>query len=193
MEKQQKWTLTGEAFHKLLLSLDPDVQRAGEIYESIRLTLIKFFDWRGVHFPEDCADETFNRIMRKLEAGETIADVKTYCYGVARFVLLESLKKPDHKRADLDNLPPLMSPVQEEPPSNLRLECFTTCLQMLPTETKQLILQYYQDETRAKINNRALLADKLGIPLNALRSRAQRIRMKLEECINKCLNKKPRG
>ena len=192
MEKQLKWTLTGEAFHKLLLSLDPDVQRAGEIYESIRLTLIKFFDWRGVHFPEDCADETFNRIMRKLEAGETIEDVKTYCHGIARFVLLETLKNPDHKRTDLDNLPPLVSPVQEEPTSNLRLECFTNCLQQLPPETRQLILQYYQDETRAKINNRALLADKLGIPLNALRSRAQRIRFKLEECINKCLKKKSR-
>ena len=190
MEKQLKWTLTGEAFHKLLLSLDPDVQRAGEIYESIRLTLIKFFDWRGVHFPEDCADETFNRIMRKLEAGETIEDVKTYCHGIARFVLLETLKNPDHKRTDLDNLPPLVSLVQEEPTSNLRLECFTNCLQQLPPETRQLILEYYQDETRAKINNRVLLADKLGLPLNALRSRAQRIRMKLEVCINKCLKKK---
>ena len=190
MEKQLKWTLTGEAFHKLLLSLDPDVQRAGEIYENIRLTLIKFFDWRGVHFPEDCADETFNRIIRKLDAGETIEDVKTYCHGIARFVLLETLKNPDHKRTDLDNLPPLVSLVQEEPTSNLRLECFTNCLQQLPPETRQLILEYYQDETRAKINNRVLLADKLGLPLNALRSRAQRIRMKLEVCINKCLKKK---
>ena len=97
MAKQLEWTLTGEALQKLLLSLDPDVQRAGEIYETIRLTLIKFFDWRGVHFPEECADETFNRIMRKLEAGETIIDVKTYCHGVARFVLLESLKNPNIK------------------------------------------------------------------------------------------------
>lgn len=190
MAKRLDWTLTGEAFQKLLFSLDPDVQRAGEIYESIRLTLIKFFDWRGVHFPEECADETFNRIVRKLEAGETIVDVKTYCHGVARFVLLESLKKPEHKSTNLENLPPLVAPVQEEPNSNYRLECFRQCLQALPPETKQLILQYYQDESRAKINNRTMLAEKLGLPLNALRSRAQRIRMKLEECINKCLKKK---
>ena len=192
MPKQLEWTLTSEAFQKLLLSLDPDVQRAGEIYESIRLTLIKFFDWRGVHFPEDCADETFNRIMRKLDEGETIEDVKTYCHGIARFVLLETLRNPDHKRTDLENLPPLVAPVQEEPASNYRLECFRQCLQSLPPDTKQLILQYYQDENRAKINNRTMLAEKLGLPLNALRSRAQRIRMKLEQCINKCLKKKSR-
>jgi DNA-directed RNA polymerase specialized sigma24 family protein len=192
MAKQLEWTLTGEALQKLLLSLDPDVQRAGEIYENIRFTLIKFFDWRGVHFPEECADETFNRIMRKLEAGETIVDVKTYCHGVARFVLLESRKAPDNKYTDLERLPPLVAPTQEEPESNYRLECFRQCLQAMPTDTKDMILHYYRDESRAKINNRALLADKLGIPLNALRSRAQRIRAKLEDCITSCMKKKSR-
>ena len=34
------------------------------------------------------------------------------------------------------------------------------------------------------------MAERMGIPLNALRSRAQRIRNRLEECVNGCVNKK---
>jgi hypothetical protein len=61
-----EWTLTEEAFAKFLAQLDPDTERAGERYETLRLTLVKFFDWRGAHFPEECADETFNRVARKI-------------------------------------------------------------------------------------------------------------------------------
>ena len=63
------------------------------------------------------------------------------------------------------------------------------CLNELPTESNQLILQYYEDERRVKINNRQAMADRLGIPLNALRSRVQRIRDKLEQCITHCLSR----
>jgi hypothetical protein len=40
-------------------------------------------------------DETFNRVMRKLEEVETIRDLPTYCQGVARLVLLQSLERPN--------------------------------------------------------------------------------------------------
>jgi hypothetical protein len=53
-----------------------------------------------------------------------------------------------------------------------------------------LILQYYSDDKREKIDRRLSLARRLSIPLNALRSRAQRIRNRLEECVNGCLKKK---
>jgi hypothetical protein len=39
-------------------------------------------------------DETFNRVTRKLEEGEPINDVPTYCQGVARLALLQSLERP---------------------------------------------------------------------------------------------------
>lgn len=189
MAKQPEWTITGEALQKFLLCLDPDVQRAGEIYETIRVTLIKFFDWRGAHFPEECADETFNRVMRKLDEGDVIADVKTYCQGVARFVLMEARKAPDAKRSDFETLPPLVAPATTIDETNPHLDCFTNCLRALPDDGRQLILQYYQDEKRSKINNRIALAHQLGIPLNAVRSRAQRLRNKLEECVHSCVKK----
>jgi hypothetical protein len=39
-------------------------------------------------------DEAFNRVTRKLEEGETIHDLPTYCYGVACMVFLQSLERP---------------------------------------------------------------------------------------------------
>jgi DNA-directed RNA polymerase specialized sigma24 family protein len=181
------WELTGAAFAKLLAGLDPDPERAGEKYEELRLRLIKLCDWRGAQFPEECADETLNRVARKLDEGATIQDLPTYCQGVARLVFLEKLKHPERRRADLEELAPLAAPEPQE--SDERQECFEQCLRELPPESRQLIMHYYQDDKRAKINNRLALAERLGIPLNALRSRAQRIRDRLEECINQCQKK----
>ena len=181
------WTLTAEAFQKFLSCLDPNVEKAGEKYEAIRQTLIKFFDWRGAHFPEDCADETLNRVTRKLDEGDTIQDVATYCHGVARMVFLEKLKSPDQRRTDFEELPQSVLTAPEPDDPDPRQECFNRCLRELPEENRQLILHYYQDEKRTKINNRLSLAERLGIPLNALRRRAQRIRDKLEQCVQQCV------
>lgn len=187
---KDKWALTGEALAKFLACLDADSERAGEKYEAIRLTLMKFFDWRGAHYPEECADETLNRVIRKIDEGESIRDIPTYCHGVARLVFLETLKSPESKQTDFDEVSPALLIASEPDEEDPRQECFNGCLRELPTESQHLIMQYYQDEKRAKINHRLALAEKLGIPLNALRSRAQRIRDKLEECVHRCLKKK---
>lgn len=186
--KQTEWVLTEEAFNGFLSCLDADTQRAGEKYEAIRWRLVKYFDWRGAHFPQECADETINRVIRKLESGETIRDIPTYCYGMARLVFLETLKKPDNRQVSLDELNRVAAPPFQEENSDER-ECFERCLSDLPVESRHLILQYYQDERRDKINNRLAMADQLGIPLNALRNRVQRIKDKLERCVANCLGK----
>ena len=41
----------------LLKFLDPDRERAGERYETVRSRLIRLFEWRGCSSPEDLADE----------------------------------------------------------------------------------------------------------------------------------------
>lgn len=190
LSSKPSWNLTAESFAKLLACLDPNPEKAGEKYEAIRQTLVKFFDWRGAHFPEECADETLNRVTRKIDEGEVIQDVTTYCHGIARLVFLETLKSPDSRRTDLENAPELTIAAHDIEEPNARQECFNRCLRALPAENQQILLQYYQDEKRAKINNRLTLAEHLGIPLNALRNRVQRLRDKLEECINRCLQKK---
>ncbi|MEW6130417.1 MAG: sigma-70 family RNA polymerase sigma factor [Acidobacteriota bacterium] len=184
---KSEWTLTADAFAGFLAYLDANQDRAGEKYETLRLMLVKFFDWRGAHFPEECADETFNRVIKKIEAGEEIRDIATYCRGVARLLFLETLKHPDQRSVSLDELQHAAENLTENADADRQRECFEHCLNQLPVESRQLILEYYRDEKRDKIDNRLALAERLGIPLNALRSRAQRVRNKLENCVKRCM------
>jgi RNA polymerase sigma factor (sigma-70 family) len=180
------WTLGEEAFRKFLARLDPDPARAGVEYERLRMMLLKFFDWRGAHFPEDCVDETLNRVIRKLDRDESIEEVFSYCHGIARLVFLESRKRREVSQAEVvDRLPGTAFRVDNERDEE-RMECFEQCLDELSLESRQLIFQYYSEDKRKKIDNRKELAESLGIPSNALRSRAQRIRKRLEECIEHC-------
>ncbi len=188
---KKEYVLTGEAFAKLLAFLDADPEQAGEKYETTRRMLIKFFDWRGALLLEELADETLNRVTRKIDEGDEIRDFLNYCYGVARLVFLESLKRPDRKREPLEDLEPILAAPAEKPEEeDQQYECFEGCLESLPSESREIITQYYQDEKQDKIDHRKKLAERLGIPLNALRSRAQRMRDRLEKCVSQCLQKK---
>jgi DNA-directed RNA polymerase specialized sigma24 family protein len=186
---KSRWTLSREGFTAFLACLDSDPDRAGEKYESLRLTLIKFFDWRGAYFPDECTDETINRVIRKIEGGEAIQDIPTFCHGVARLVFLEKLKSPESRTTDIDKVPAgvLIAPEPDE--RDPRRGCLDRCLRELQLESRQLILRYYREDKRAKIDNRQALAADLGIPLNALRSRAQRIRDRLGQCVQRCLTR----
>jgi RNA polymerase sigma factor (sigma-70 family) len=179
---QKKSGLTKEAFDKLLACLDPDRQRAGERYETIRRKLMKFFETRGGLFPEDLADETINRVARKIDQGEEIRNPESYFFGVARRVLQESWRAqpPRHQQWQLS----------DHHQSEQRLECLQECLQKLPPESRPLVIEYYQAEGSAKIEGRKKLAERLKIPLDALRHRVHRLREKLEACVSDCLQKK---
>jgi len=89
--RARSWTLDGQSFDRLLGLLDSDRDRAGERYELIRTQLVRIFEWRGCPYPESLADETIDRVGRRLEQGEQIraADPALYFYGVARNVLKE--------------------------------------------------------------------------------------------------------
>jgi DNA-directed RNA polymerase specialized sigma24 family protein len=69
--------------------------------------------------------------------------------------------------------------------------CLEKCMQNLTPGNRVLVLQYYQEEKRAKIDQRKKLADRLGIALNALRIRACRIRSSLQQCVQTCINEAP--
>src|SRR5262245_13433207 len=86
---RRKWTLSQEAFDTFLTSLAEDRESAGERYIEIRNNLIKFFEWRGGPFPEDHADETINRIAKKVFEKEDVRNPASYYIGVARMILFE--------------------------------------------------------------------------------------------------------
>lgn len=187
-----RWELTAEAFAKLLAGFDANPERAAAGYESLRLALVKFFDWQGAMFPEELADETFNRVARKLDEGVKLQNATTYCHGVARLVLLESRKRAENRRAEFDEAVAIADPREqsEAPSDDERRTCFDRCLAELPVENRRLVLSYYQHDKRQKIDGRQAMADQLGLALNALRSRVQRIRDRLEQCVRRCLTGK---
>jgi RNA polymerase sigma factor (sigma-70 family) len=186
-------TLTAEAFAKLLACFDLDRDRAGEKYEDLRRTLIRFFEWRGAPFPEEHADEAFNRVARKLAKGLEINNVRSYCYEVARLVCLEAFKGPDSKREPLEPDHPraaIVADVDEAHDRENLMICLDQCLESLPEDGRRLLLEYYQDDTRSQIDRRKALAASLKLNREALANRAQRLRAKLEQCVTRCFKKK---
>src|SRR5262245_39087778 len=67
-------------------------------------------------------------------------------------VLLEKLKAPESRRADFEGLPPAALVAPDPKEEDEKQDCFELCLKELPVESLQLILQYYSDEKREKIN-----------------------------------------
>ncbi len=193
---KKEWVLTQDAFDTLLDWLDSDRDRAGRKYESIRLRLIKIFTCRGCHEAEELADETINRVIArvvKLASGYE-GDPALYFYGVSQKVHLEYLRKAHSQPI---NLPfategsqitqaiDLTSDIEPE------YECLERCLEHLPADNRKLVLEYYQQEKHAKIEHRKLLATELGIAVNALRIRAHRIRLVLQQCVRDCIEQQP--
>jgi RNA polymerase sigma factor (sigma-70 family) len=195
---KKRWELTQAAFDKLLAELDADVERAAHQYEVIRNGVMRFFECRGGSSPADLADETINRVARKLLEGATILanSIAGYFYGVARNVLREDRRDPNAAVYPMDEelLPRYVAHDPEEMTSRQaaqrteeeRFDCLQHCVEQLPPETRRLIFAYYEGEEATKITNRKRLAEALRISMTALRLRVHRLRKDLEACVGTC-------
>lgn len=176
--------MSAHGLTRLLQRLHPDADEAAEEYERLRRGLVKFFDWRGVSPADECADEVLDRLAHKLE-GTDVQDVRKYVHGIARLVALERRRGPAF--ASLDDLPHITAAATAPQHDENRLhDCLERCLAQLPEESRSLLLRYYEGERSAKISNRRRLATMLGLTENALRSRVQRLRDRLEQCMQAC-------
>jgi RNA polymerase sigma factor (sigma-70 family) len=197
---KKDWVLNQEAFDALLVSLDHNREHAGTKYEQIRHALITFFECRGSGTPEEHADDTITRVARRLLEGQTIRVDKpaSYFYGVARNVLKEywesrgrgPISLESQSAATLGSPDPhrLQEQISERQLKEQRLDCLERCLDQLSPNDRAIIRTYYTGDTGIKIQTRRRLAESLGIPINALRIRALRIREKLEDCVETCLS-----
>ncbi len=187
---RQKWTLTQEAFDKLLIALGGGNRDSGsEKYLEIRNNLTRFFEWRGCSFPEDHADETINRMTKRVADGEEILNPSSYAMGVARLLLLEILKGRQREQSALTEISNSSEVYVDSDDGESRLICLRNCLQTLSSDNRELILQYYQGEKSEKIRNRKKLIERLGIPVNTLRMRALRLRERLQGCVEECIGR----
>jgi DNA-directed RNA polymerase specialized sigma24 family protein len=197
-ELKKNWTLNRDAFRRFLSWLDSGVDSHGDSYLEMRRRLVLYFDRKNCAASEDLADETFNRVARKLEEKGTITDITPahYCYIVAKFVFLESLRKDKLAAQSVEALSEagvtvssLTSAAVADSTREAREEvlgCLEKCLRKLATADRDLILEYYRGKQREKIERRSQLAANLGLSSNALSIRACRVRNKLEVCVRAC-------
>jgi DNA-directed RNA polymerase specialized sigma24 family protein len=187
---RQPWTLTQAAFDQFLQSLDTDRERAGEKYQEIRNSLMRLFEWRGCPFPEDHADETINRAARRIAEGEKVREPSSYCFGVARLLVLEIHKRSVKENRALNNLPDTEQNSTDRSDSESRSDCLRHCLKSLLPAQRELVITYYQGEKSNKIKNRKKLSERLQVSINTLRMRVLRLREQLEACVEDCLDGK---
>jgi DNA-directed RNA polymerase specialized sigma24 family protein len=184
VSRQNSKELTEEALNKLLDQLHPERSQAGERYEKIRRKLLQFFRWERAEFPEEHADEALTRVARKLAGGEPIIDVERYVFGVARMISHEvAQQRLRHKAAveELKHTPAVEVDTEEAALASVLWDCLLS----LPADTRAFILRYYEGDKQVRIRNRRAMSEELGIPLNALRNRALRLRERLEDCVEK--------
>src|SRR4030095_9726800 len=179
----KSWALSQESFDAWLDWLAPERERAGQKYEEIRTRLIKICACRGCYEPEELADETINRVISRLTEiqGHFKGDQARYFYGVANKVHLEYLRRKQ--------LQPIDVPKTDSIRIEAEFKCLEHCLNRLSAENRHLVVQYYQLERKARIDQRKALAREFAIKVNALRIRAHRIRATLQECVQECLDR----
>ncbi|MFO0728949.1 MAG: hypothetical protein U1E65_34535 [Myxococcota bacterium] len=183
MRPTSSWALDQRSFGQLLEFLGRDGEAPGEAYERLRDRLESFFRWRGISAPQERADETLDRVAKKLASGEVIeTSPSRFALGVARFVALEASRKDRREEPEVEVAEPAPEAAVEDP----RLPAIQICLGRLSAGDQSLLLRYHEEsQGQARISLRENIARELGIELNALRVRVFRIRAKLERCLAK--------
>ncbi len=198
IRSKKDWALRQSAFRGLLDWLDEGGNSEGEKYLEMRRRLVCYFDRKNCLSPDELADETLNRVARRIEEEGAITDTPParYCYIVAKFVFLEYLRRAEHKQVSFDELSASrdsaqrLSAISNDDDTRSQkeklLDCLERCLQHLEPGAADLICEYYHGGQGTKIASRRTLASRIGVTMNALSIRACRIRDKLEACISKC-------
>ncbi|HKO99580.1 MAG TPA: hypothetical protein VJU86_21555 [Pyrinomonadaceae bacterium] len=181
-DSKTKKEVTRETFASFLEWLGPDTERAGEEYERLRFRLCTFFSQRHCTFADELADETINRVIVK-SAEETIDNKLAYCYGVARNVYRESLRK-ERPHVDIDEVT-IAAKAPAEPAFSS--ECLDKCLERLPPESRTLLLDYFSEAKMAKIQLHKRISEGLKTTQTALRMRVMRTKEKLKVCVQECM------
>jgi DNA-directed RNA polymerase specialized sigma24 family protein len=175
--------ITREKFASFLEWLSPEGESAGEEYERLRFRLSTFFSRRQCSFPDELADETINRVILKIN-DEKIESKLAYCYGVAKNVYRESLRK-ERNHLDIDEVTIAAKAPAEQSFSG---ECLDKCLAELSPESRTLILDYFSEVKLAKIELHRRISESLEMTQTALRMRVMRLKQKLKICVQECMS-----
>ena len=163
--------------------LSPNNESAGEEYERLRFRLRSFFSLRHCCFADELADETINRVILKSSEGK-IENKAAYCYGVAKNVYRESLRK-ERIHLDIDEVT-IATKAPEE--TSFSRECLDKCLEKLSPENRDLLLDYFSETKLRKIELHRQISESLKITQTALRMSVMRSKQKLKICVQECMD-----
>jgi RNA polymerase sigma factor (sigma-70 family) len=181
-----------ESFEEILAWLNPDRDVAGAMYVQLRHDLEKLFIWRRSADPEGLTDEVLDRVAKKVREVKPsyVGDPRLYFLAVANNLIKENFRKiKTHASLEEIDLSRRLTTEGEREDADIH-DCLDTCLQKLSGDQRKLIIEYYAKEKQAKIDHRSELAQRFGISVETLRVRVFRIRASLEECIERCLERK---
>jgi hypothetical protein len=170
----------------LLARLDPDRMRAGQRYETLRRTLVKFFELRQHADADVLADRAIDLVSRRLADGLDIDSVELFSLGVARRLDHDLRRSPKARQVTLEDVGELTDP-GGTPESALALgeaeqqqarerKRMLHRLRQLPSDIQLLLIEYYRGGGRTRIQRRRQLAAERGGNLNSLRIAVCRIR-----------------
>jgi DNA-directed RNA polymerase specialized sigma24 family protein len=176
-----KHSLNSSEFESFLRYLHQDRDRAGEEYEEIRRRLMRFFAGRNCFPEEDLADETLDRVARRMESTE-VRNPAVFIWGVARIIVLEFRRLPqtvnfqDALHGGCLNTEHEERAIINREEHQRRVRCLLKCVLELSPFDRELFLEYGSQGRAGK----AHLARRFGFTAAALRTRAHRVRRKIE-------------
>lgn len=182
-------TAHGDAFGTLLDALAAEPGGGARAYERLRERLLALL---RVYVPAEAdalADVVLDRLARRIAEGVAIDDVRAYALGIARLVVKEARAREMRQR-DAATDPTLVPDADDDDREtrDVALAALRACLAQLDAAARALILAYYGADGGARIRERQRLADACGSSLNALRNRALRLRVRIEECLKRRLS-----
>ena len=191
MKKTPK--ISDAKFEALLNWLSADSELAGVEFERIREGLVRYFRYRGCVDSIGLADETMNRVIKKIDTLdlEQPVDNITIFYGFAKYVHHEYLRDNNGNHYQLNEEFPIKQ-VEEITAtySEKELICLDNCLNELSVDEKKLIVKYFSKEKDEKILLRKKIMKDLGINANTLHVRVYRIKERLKKCVQQGLSEK---
>ncbi len=189
--------LSKEEFEALLYWFSDDREEAGREYEQIREGLVRFFRFRGCGDSLTLADETINRVAKRLDTLEVSQNKNklTIFHGFANFIFKEYLrdesKKEIHSTFDFFlSAEKTEEEIESEKSKERELGSLEKCLQTLNEKERKLLTDYFGGQNNVKIVQRRNMAEYLGISPNALHVRIFRIKERLIKCMKHSEGKK---
>lgn len=181
-----------ENFDKLLEWLSGNRDEAGLRFEQIRDGLIRYFRLKGCHEPELLADESMNRVIRRIDELDlkTGANPTSIFYGFANKVFLEFLRTEKNRSIQIDDTFERSFARSGHSRSDVAIDCLRECLNGLNVLDGRLIVEYYSEEKQAKFELRRQIAVQNEIAMGTLHTKIHRIKGTLRPCVERCLSKK---